>query len=130
MLKPIKHMAYYRNLHHPSVVKSIRFRFKGKSIIYGIRCRATDMIYIGSTFNSLVRINQHLVLNNYSNLRLQYDISKYGLEYFNFYVFEEVNLPVNLSRNERAAHLHKIEQQYINKFNKTKLYNVINSFKV
>ena len=87
------------------------------------------MIYIGSTFNSIVRINQHLVLNSFSNASLQSDIAKYGLEYFNLYVFEEVDVPAYLPYNKKAAHLHKVEQSYINKFSKTNLYNVVNSSK-
>jgi predicted GIY-YIG superfamily endonuclease len=50
-----------------------------KAIVYGIRCRANNRVYIGSTFDPRERFRNHLVMGFNSNLPLQVDIRRYGL---------------------------------------------------
>ena len=121
------HLAYYRNIHQVSVVNSICFRFKDKNIIYGIRCRANDMIYIGSTMNVITRIKQHLLILDHTSKPLQADVTKLGLQWFTFYVFEVVSFPNHLNYSQRQVYLHKVEQQYMDMIPKSKLYNVYRS---
>jgi len=122
------HLAYYRNLHLKSTISSIKFRFRGQSIIYGIRCRMTNMIYIGSTSQSLVRFNRHLETGRYSNPSLQNDISKYGLESFTAYIFESLKIDDTMNKSQVTSFIRESEQKYINLFPKKLLYNRIDSF--
>jgi hypothetical protein len=131
MLSPLvipEQFAYYRNLHWPKTIDNMRYRFRGKAIIYGIRCRVTNMIYIGSTFTPVDRFRQHLVTGHSSNQALQDAIAKYSLAVFNVYIFKVVVFPKGLTSKERELHLFAIEQSYINQFPKDRLYNAQKSF--
>ena len=46
---------------------------------------------------------------------MQRDIGKFGLKYFRFYIFKVVaaTRPNHLSKSERIAFLHKLEQGYM-----------------
>ena len=121
------HIAYYKNLHLLSSFNGLIHRFRGQSIVYGIRCRITNMIYIGSTTNPIKRFNKHLVTGEKSNDRLQNAINKHGLEWFTVYVFESFKFDPKQSRDQRVLDLRKVEQKYIDMFPKSTLYNYINS---
>ena len=85
------------------------------------------MIYIGSTSNHKDRFYSHLETGKGSNLALQESIKKYGLKYFNLYVFEELSFIAGESKAGSQIRLRNLEQSYIDKFNKGQLYNAINS---
>jgi len=122
--------AYYINLHLKGVIDKLRFRFRNTPIIYGIRCSTNNKVYIGSTLQAQSRFNKHLIkTKDGSNLALQNDIVKYGLDKFTVYIYEIVDIPSNLTQAQKTLHLRSVEQRYINMVVKTKLYNGINSFK-
>jgi group I intron endonuclease len=121
------HLAYYLHLDDPKVVRALRYRFKGKAIIYGFRCLVDGKMYIGSTLTPGLRFHSHLVTGLDSNINLQEAIAKYGVHMFTGYVFQLVAIPRALSTAEARVFLSKVEQTYINKFPKAQLYNSINS---
>lgn len=123
------HLSYYRDIHLPLVLKGLIYRYKRLPIVYGIRCRATNMIYIGSTFDSWSRFLAHLNSGKASNLGLQESIAKYGLEWFTVYIFEVVNIEPTDDKLMRNAKLRKVEQKYIDMFPLSQLYNRIKSTK-
>jgi group I intron endonuclease len=81
------------------------------------------MVYIGSTTVPKLRFHNHLVTGKNSNEALQADILKYGLGNFVAYVFEVVTLPQHLTMVQKQALLHKIEQNYLDMYPKSQLYN-------
>jgi len=121
------YVSYYTNLHMPNVISKLQYRYRGKAIIYGIRCVLTNMIYIGSSMQPGLRFHNHLISGDSSNTYLQADINKHGLDKFVVYVFEVVDLPKTLSYNQCKAILRELEQKRIDNFPKTALYNTINS---
>lgn len=62
-----KHVAYARKLELTKSLNYIRYRFRDKHIIYGLLCRVTQMIYIGSTNTPQDRFGKHLVSGEGSN---------------------------------------------------------------
>lgn len=118
---------YYTRLDNTRVIRQLRYHFKDKAIIYGIRCHVTQMIYIGSTLAPALRFHSHLVTHEHSNLNLQADISKHGLGKFTVHIFEYVEFPVGSSYNEKMVILRKVEQQYIDRIPTKRLYNSINA---
>lgn len=61
---------------------------------------------------------------------LQKSISQHGLESFTAFVFEEVQYPSSITSDAaKSAHRLFIEQSYIIKFPRTRLYNSINAKK-
>lgn len=121
------HIAYYKDLHLDRIRSLIYFGLKPKPIVYGIRCRVTNMIYIGSTLHPYKRLFSHLETGNGSNIPLQKAITKYGLKYFNLYIFEILTVNTDESYAESIIRLRNLEQSYINKFTRVQLYNVINA---
>ena len=116
-------VVYYRNLHLSSVIKALRFRYKGKAIIYALRCQITGQMYIGSSLAPSLRFHSHLVTGLYSNANLQNAIDKNGLNRFTAYIFEEVVIPKGLTLPQAKAYLAKIEQSYIDRYPSDQLYN-------
>jgi len=122
-----KYHSYYINLHLKGAIDNLRYRFKDTPIVYGIRCSINNKIDIGSTLKPQDRFNKHLISAIGSNLALQDDIVKYGLDKFTVYIYEIVDIPSTFTRANKAMHLRLVEQRYINMVVKTKLYNAINS---
>ena len=122
-IRPPLYAYYYSKLHIAYVVNKIRYHFAGKAIIYGLRCRVTNMYYIGSTFDPRERIRAHLITGHSSNLALQDAISIHGIDKFNMYIFEVVTFPKGATYHERLKHLHRVEQSYLDMFPKAQLYN-------
>jgi hypothetical protein len=122
-----EHIAYYRNLTHADGLKNLRYRFKGKALVYGILCRTTQMIYVGSTFSPEYRFHQHLISGETSNNSLQEDLAKYGLHSFTIFVFTTVKFPPNSSYALRKQILVNVEQSYINMIPSNRLYNMKNA---
>ena len=117
------HIAYYQSLDIPRVVRALCYRFKGQPIIYGIRCIATGMVYVGCTFVPQDRFYQHLITGSSSNLALQEAIAKYGLRKFTAVVFAVVEFPDGLPHGERKSYLLEQEARYIAMFPPAQLYN-------
>lgn len=71
--------------------------------IYIIKNLVNNKFYIGSTNCFRKRVNQHkseLNRNNHHNLKLQRSVNKYGLENFEFTLFEETEYENLLSREQ------------------------------
>ena len=122
-----KYVEYYMHLDNVRVVNLLRYRYKGKAIIYGFRCLVDGMVYVGSTTMPKLRFHNHLITGSHSNAALQAAINEHGLENFVAYVFELVVLPPNASKEQVSSIMRSAEQRHINKFPKAQLYNSINS---
>jgi len=81
------------------------------------------MFYIGSSFEPKYRLSRHLESGNKSNDNLQEAINKYGLEYFNLYIFEVLKVNPKDSKKIRTLRLRALEQTYIEQFPKALLFN-------
>lgn len=125
MLQKAKY--YFINLDLPRAIDNMRYRFRAIPLIYGIRCRATGKMYIGSTFSPENRFYKHLVAGDRSCPELQADIAKYGLKSITVHIFELVEWPKGLMFEDRESHLREVEQRYISKWPKSKRYNTRNS---
>lgn len=123
------YLHVYLRLGQSRVIAIIRYRYKGKAVIYIVRNTVTSMLYVGSTLSPSLRFYHHLVTGdlNSSNAQLQSAITEYGIEKFNLYIMELVVFPSGLSYEEKRAFLRKIEQSYIAKYPQDQLYNEINS---
>lgn len=104
-------IVYYRNIQLANVRSRISIRFGFNPVVYGIRCRVTSMIYISSTFEPRYRLPRHLEYGDKSNKNLQEAISKYGLEYFNLYIFEVLQINPLDSNKVNAIRLRALEQK-------------------
>ena len=122
-----KEIAYYMNLNNPRVVRELRYRFKEKTIIYGIRCQVDNLIYIGSSFAPSLRFHQHFVTGYHSNTRLQEAIALHGLSKFTVHVFEIIEFPSTAKYADRKATLLQVEQRYLDHFPMVQKYNSINA---
>jgi group I intron endonuclease len=103
------------NLNNLNYIRSYSKDLKGKKGIYSIYNKVNNKQYIGSSQNLYVRLLEHIT-GTKSNRALQKAIQKYGLENFEFYVYEyyldnDPNKLINL------------ETDYINKFDFDLLYN-------
>ena len=123
-----KEFAYYMNLDNPRILRALRYRFKEKTIIYGIRCQVNNQIYIGSSFAPSLRFHQHLVTGFCSNTLLQRAIKSHGLSNFTVHIFEVVDFPSTASYMDRKAILLQVEQQYLDYFPAAQEYNSINAY--
>ena len=116
----------YKNLDNYSNVLTIRKKYRGKGIIYGIENNLTNQIYIGSTTNSFNRIGNHLSYHNTknSNFFLQNSIKIYGLSNFTLHIFNVVELATHLTRKEKQNIILPLEQKYIDLFPILQLFNI------
>ena len=117
------YLTYYLNLQLPRVIRSIQYRFKDSVLVYGIRCNINNMVYVGSTTDPRHRFYQHLVTGHLSNDLLQADISKYGISQFTLYIFEVIQFPSGLNAVQKDQYLRKSEQNHIDNFPASQLYN-------
>jgi group I intron endonuclease len=122
-----KNIRFFTNLYLPRTFKNMAYEFKGKAIIYGLRCQVDNMVYVGSTLTPGRRFHNHLVSHKFSNTQLQKAIQLHGLSKFTAYIFEVVDIPQNLTVKEKLKLLHGVEQTYIARFPKSQLYNMVNS---
>lgn len=120
-------IAYYLHLNNPDVIKKLQYRYRYKSVVYGLRCRIDNRTYVGSTMIAGQRFHNHLVSSIKSNANLQAAISKYGLELFTAHIYEDVLMPVNATYQQRKAILLQREQYYMSQFPRVQLYNKINA---
>lgn len=123
------YLHYYLHIGQERVITILRYRYKGKAIIYIIRNTVTGMLYIGSTLNPALRFYRHFISGDSknSNIYLQSAISTDGIDKFNLYIMEQVVFPSGLTFTEKQSFLRKVEQSYINKYPTDQLYNEINS---
>ena len=75
------------------------------------------------------RFYQHLISGVSSNDNLQDALAKQGIANFTVFVFELVEFDPGMSYLNKVSKLRSVEQQYINKFPKHRLYNPINALK-
>lgn len=80
ILSSISLSARYTSIQDIPTLTKFRLEFKGKSGIYGIYCKPSGKIYVGSAIDLYSRVrNGHLGANTIrSNSRLQRAIRKYG----------------------------------------------------
>ena len=122
-------LTKHTGLQLPRNVERMRFNYKYVAIVYGIVCEVTNKIYVGSTWDPVKRFNKHLIQldTNASNIGLQNDIAKHGLESLTVYVFTKVAIDRGLPTNERKQILREAEQNYIDLFTAEQLYNTTDS---
>lgn len=68
--------------------------YANKSGIYGIKCKITNKVYIGSSKDLQKRFSKHfseLYLNRHANKRMQEDFNQYGYDNFELIVYEYTN---------------------------------------
>jgi hypothetical protein len=107
------------NLQNKESIISQRSMLHTKGGIYSFFNKINGKQYIGSAKDLYIRLNEHLS-NRKSNSALQLAISKYGLENFEFYVFEYFTYINKSSSNKLLTNLESI---YIKKFKLEDLYN-------
>jgi group I intron endonuclease len=111
-------IASYTNLHLPEIVNEIRYKYKGKGIVYGIQNNINKKLYIGSSADGFKRIYGHLVRpkHDHSNLRLRNSIVKHGLKNFTLYIFNVIEFDDSLTTEKKKALLIPVEQVHINNY--------------
>ena len=92
-----------------------------KGGIYSFLNKVNGKQYIGSAKDLYIRLNEHLS-NRKSNRALQTAISKYGLEKFNFCIYEYFTYE---NKTTSFKLLTDLETMYINKFKFSNLYNFL-----
>lgn len=120
---------FYLHIGLERKISIIRYRYKGKAIIYIIRNTVTGMLYVGSTLSASLRFYHHFIARDVSksNANLQHAIATDGIEAFNLYIMQEVVFPSGLDYNDKLNFLHGVEQRYMDKYPKDQLYNKVNS---
>lgn len=110
-------------------VDKMRYLYDHVAVIYGIVCETTNMIYVGSTWDSVRRFNKHFISKDMTrqNADLQADIEKYGMDNFTVYIFTKVTIDRRLTLAQKELVIRTVEQGYINMFPKDQQYNSINS---
>lgn len=92
-----------------------------KGGIYSFLNKVNGKQYIGSAKDLYLRLNEHLS-NKKSNRALQTAISKYGLDNFNFCIYEYFTYE---NKTTSFKLLTDLETMYINKFKFSNLYNFL-----
>lgn len=90
-----------------------------KPLIYGIRCKVNNKIYIGKTKNYFFRLSQHidyLIKNKHHCKLLQEDFDLYGNDNFQFLIIREI---------QDCDNIDLVEIEEISKIDSTLLYNSI-----
>jgi len=97
------------NLHLAEIQKITFEELKGKSGIYGFICKTTNKLYIGSSINLNMRLNNH-INGSQSNILLQNAINKYELQNFIFIIFEYCEPKELISREQ--FYIDTLEPEY------------------
>lgn len=108
-----------KELNDKNYIDSFREMLKGKGGIYSFINTINNKQYIGSAKDLYIRLNEHLN-NKKSNINLQSAIIKYGLDKFNWVVYEYFSYTSKIISNQDLTTL---ETNYIKSFNPTTLYN-------
>lgn len=107
------------NLNNPDFIESNRKLLKGKGGIYSFINMENGNQYIGSAKDFYLRLNEHLK-NKKSNIALQNAFIKYGLDKFEFGIYEYFTYESKIVSSKALTDL---ETSYISKFNFNTLYN-------
>lgn len=107
------------NLNDDNSIKSYRELLKNKGGIYSFVNTLNNKRYIGSAKDLYIRLNEH-INNKKSNAALQNAFIKYGLDKFNFCVYEYFTYKSKVISHKSLTDL---ETSYIKKFNLDTLYN-------
>lgn len=124
------HISKHTSLNDVRNINKMRYNYNHIPIVYAMVCENTQMIYVGSTWDSVKRFNKHLIKFERMNTRLLSDIQKYGLESITLYIFLKVPFDSKVSNLVKKRTLLAVEQSYIDMFTKDQLYNSINSVKL
>lgn len=108
-----------KELNDKNYIDSFREMLKDKGGIYSFINTINNKQYIGSAKDLYIRLNEHLN-NKKSNINLQRAIIKYGLDKFNWVVYEYFSYTSKIISNQDLTTL---ETNYIKSFNPTTLYN-------
>jgi group I intron endonuclease len=100
-------------------IQDYRELLNNKAGIYSFFNTMNGNQYIGSAKNLYLRLNEH-INNRKSNAALQAAFDKYGLDMFNFYVYQNFTY---ISKNISNQALTDLETSYIAKFDFKTLYN-------
>ena len=111
------------NLQDKDNVLSNRKLLLNKGGIYSFLNKTNGKQYIGSAKDLYLRLNEHLSKRK-SNRALQAAILKYGLENFNFCIYEYFSYE---KKSTSFKLLTDIETMYIKKFEFSDLYNFMKS---
>jgi group I intron endonuclease len=111
------------NLNNDNDIKSYRELLKNKGGIYSFVNTLNNKKYIGSAKDLYIRLVEH-INNKKSNAALQKAFNKYGLDKFNFCVYEYFTYDSKIISHKSLTDL---ETSYIKKFNLDPLYNYTNS---
>ena len=109
----------FDKLYEENFIISSRGLLKDKGGIYCFVNTVNGNRYIGSAKDFYLRLNEHLA-NKKSNLALQKAFTKYGLDKFNFIIYEYFTYKSKIISNKALTDL---ETSYIIKFDFNKLYN-------
>lgn len=109
----------FDKLDNNNLILSYRGQLRNKAGIYSIINTVNNKLYIGSAKDLYLRFIEHLS-NKKSNIALQNYIKKYGLDKFNFYVYEYFTY-----HNKMISHkgLTDLETSYMKKYLIDDLYN-------
>jgi group I intron endonuclease len=107
------------NLNNKDCIKSFRLLLKDKGGIYSFINTVNGNQYIGSAKDFYLRLNEHLD-NKKSNIALQKAFAKYGLDKFQFCIYEYFTYESKIISHKALTDL---ESNYINRFNFDNLYN-------
>ena len=120
------YLEKFSNLDDSQTIKTIKNKFKGKALIYGIQNNLNNKIYIGSTTNAYLRFHSHfIVAGRTSNIHLQRAIKLRGLNNFTLYIITVLELPENMAKAAKRDLILTLEQKYIDFFPKEQLYNLL-----
>nr|AYP41339.1 GIY-YIG endonuclease [Hirsutella thompsonii] len=108
-----------KNLEDKDYINSHREMLKGKGGVYSFINITDNRQYIGSAKDLYIRLNEHLN-NKKSNINLQRAFNKYGLNQFNWVVYEYFSYTTKIISSKDITTL---ETSYIKSFDSTTLYN-------
>lgn len=103
-----------------TLIKSLRNVLTNKGRIYYFINTTNGNQYIGSAKDFYIRLNEHLN-NRKSNIILQKAFNKYGLENFNWIIYEYFSYGTKILSGEDLT---KLETSYIKYFDFYTLYNM------
>lgn len=119
LFKPVP-LFTFRGLDNPLFLNLNRLKLKNKGGIYAFVNTVNDKKYIGSAKDFYIRLNDHLNRKSHSNSNLQKAFSKYGLNKFDFVIYEFYSYE---TRSISEKTLTNLESKYINFFDHSTLYN-------
>lgn len=119
--EPLKPVPFFTlsNLNNKDTIKFNREQLKGKGGIYSLYNTVNEKQYIGSAKDFYLRLIEHLY-NKKSNSALQKAFNKYGLDKFNFVIYEYFTYESKIISNKGLTDL---ETKYIKVFDFDTLYN-------